>query len=270
MPVIREARLFDDPIMRACFQNYPDCVRLVARIVLNNPSLDFMEKVPQKHITNPKGKSVIMDYYFKDNEGKIYNIEIENSNSNHPSFFRRARYYSSMLDSENLNKGEGYEKLPDSYVIFLCEKDPIGKGLPLYTLQTYISENKEEPVYDGRTIIYVNGDIEDDTALGKLVKDFKCTEPEDLCYNEIKEFYREEQDMIRAYQLAPYHNPDIQAIAEAEEAKGFARGITQGISKGIAQSRAETARNMLQKGLDERLVAECTSLSIEQVRKLKK
>ena len=76
--------------------------------------------------------------------------------------------------------------------------------------------------------------------------------------------------MIRAYQLAPYHNPDIQAIAEAEEAKGFARGITQGISKGIAQSRAETARNMLEKGLDERLVAECTSLSVEQVRKLKK
>ena len=71
--------------------------------------------------------------------------------------------------------------------------------------------------------------------------------------------------MIRAYQLAPYHNPDIQAIAEAEEAKGFARGI----SKGIAQSRAETARNMLEKGLDERLVAECTSLSVEQVRKLK-
>ena len=68
--------------------------------------------------------------------------------------------------------------------------------------------------------------------------------------------------MIRAYQLAPYHNPDIQAIAEAEEAKGFARGITQ--------SRAETARNMLEKGLDERLVAECTSLSVEQVRKLRK
>ena len=68
--------------------------------------------------------------------------------------------------------------------------------------------------------------------------------------------------MIRAYQLAPYHNPDIQAIAEAEEAKGFARGITQ--------SRAETAKSLLADGMPVEFVAKHTSLSIKEVRKLKK
>lgn len=249
--------------MKACFQKHPECVRLVARIVLNNPSLDYADITHQKRISNPdpNGRSVILDFYLKDNEGKIYDIEIENANSNYSSFYRRARYYSSMMDSEILNKGVSYEHLPDSYVIFFCEKDPIGKGLPLYTLQTYMKESKEEPVNDGRTIIYVNGEIEDDTDLGRLVRDFKCTKPEELWYNEIKEFYREEQSMLYAYQLAPHHNPEVQAMFEEVEAKG--------IAKGIAEGKTETARTMLEKGLDERLIAECTSLPIEEIRKLK-
>jgi hypothetical protein len=35
----------------------------------------------------------------------------------------RARYHSSVMDVENLDKDQDYRELPDSYVIFITEKD---------------------------------------------------------------------------------------------------------------------------------------------------
>ncbi len=52
-------------------------------------------------------------------------------------------------------------------------------------------------------------------------------------------------------------------------AEGIARGMAKGEAKGKAEANLETARNMLAKGMDEKLISECTSLPIEEVRKLK-
>ena len=45
---------------------------------------------------------------------------------------RRARFHSSMIDRTLLSKGEDFEDLVDTYVIFITENDKFGKGVPLY------------------------------------------------------------------------------------------------------------------------------------------
>ncbi|MCD7752687.1 MAG: Rpn family recombination-promoting nuclease/putative transposase [Lachnospiraceae bacterium] len=45
---------------------------------------------------------------------------------------RRSRYYHSQLDSDALHAGHGYGELPDTYVIFICDFDPVGAGLYRY------------------------------------------------------------------------------------------------------------------------------------------
>ncbi len=45
---------------------------------------------------------------------------------------RRSRYYHSQLDSDALLAGHGYGELPDTYVIFICDFDPVGEGLYRY------------------------------------------------------------------------------------------------------------------------------------------
>ena len=46
-------------------------------------------------------------------------------------FPERARYYQSVIDMDNLSKGENYTRLKDTYIIFLCLKDVFRRGLPL-------------------------------------------------------------------------------------------------------------------------------------------
>ncbi|MCD7806659.1 MAG: Rpn family recombination-promoting nuclease/putative transposase [Lachnospiraceae bacterium] len=48
---------------------------------------------------------------------------------------RRSRYYHSQLDSDTLLAGHDYDELPDTYVIFICDFDPVGAGLYRYSLE---------------------------------------------------------------------------------------------------------------------------------------
>ena len=50
---------------------------------------------------------------------------------------------------------------------------------------------------------------------------------------------------------------------------GFEEGEAKGEARGMSEANRKTARAMLAKGMDENLVSECTSLPIEEVRKLK-
>ncbi len=81
-----------------------------------------------------------------------------------------------------LKPGQYFDELPDSYVIFITENDVIGKGKPMYTVERRIV-NIDEPFEDGEHIIYVNGTNEDSsTELGKLMHDFRCTDPDDMYF----------------------------------------------------------------------------------------
>lgn len=60
---------------------------------------------------------------------------------------KRMRYYEAMLDMDALMKGEPYDKLKESYVLFICKYDPFtdkngkGFGLPRYTFANSCQEN---------------------------------------------------------------------------------------------------------------------------------
>ena len=53
---------------------------------------------------------------------------------------KRARFNSSLLDLNSLRKGSGYEKLPESYVIFITENDVWQHGLARYHVNRIIEE----------------------------------------------------------------------------------------------------------------------------------
>lgn len=87
------------------------------------------------------------------------------------------------MDSRELRKGKEYDELPESIVIFICEHDVFKKGLPLYHIYRTVQETGE-PFDDQSTIIYVNGECQDDTPLGRLMHDFFCTSADDM-YNKV-------------------------------------------------------------------------------------
>lgn len=116
-------------------------------------------------------RSCRFDVLAEDSNGKIYNIEVQNSNEG--AVPRRARYNCEKLDELVIRKGMAYNDYPETYVIFITQNDVLGDGLPIYHIRRYIEENGKL-FDDGQQIIYVNGENTDtSTALGQLMADMQ-------------------------------------------------------------------------------------------------
>ena len=63
---------------------------------------------------------------------------------------RRMRYYQSMIDVDSLIAGSNYITLKESYIIFLCTKDPFRLGLPVYTFNSVCKESKDFALGEAR------------------------------------------------------------------------------------------------------------------------
>ncbi len=84
-------------------------------------------------------KSVRLDVYVDDEDGTVYNIEMQTTNpGNIP---KRTRYYHGMIDLHLIEKGEDYSKLAKSYVIFICTEDISGLNKPAYLYEMYCKEH---------------------------------------------------------------------------------------------------------------------------------
>ena len=64
------------------------------------------------------------------------------------------------------------------------------------------------------------------------------------------------------------HNTLITAKTNEAEARGIAIGESRGRTEGEAIGKYFTARNMLENGISAEIVARCTGLSIDEIRKL--
>ena len=150
---IRGFRLLDDDFMTKCFEENIEATELVLGIVLNKPDIKVEKVQTQYSMKNIKGRSLRLDIYATDSENKKYNIEIQRADKGAGA--KRARYNSSLIDSNILPAGVEVENLGETYVIFITENDVIGKNKPIYHIERYIRE-AEEYFNDGSHIIYVN------------------------------------------------------------------------------------------------------------------
>lgn len=86
----------------------------------------------------PEARGVRLDVYVKGAE-RVYDIEMQCGRDEHLG--KRFRYYQSAIDSTLLEKGQDYEDLPESFVIFLCGYDSFGRALPVYTIERSCMED---------------------------------------------------------------------------------------------------------------------------------
>ena len=135
---IRGFRLLDDDFMTKCFEENIEATELVLRIVLNKPDIKVVKVQTQYSMKNIKGRSLRLDIYATDSEDKKYNIEIQRADKGAGA--KRARYNSSLIDSNILPAGFEVENLAETYVIFITENDVIGKNKPIYHIDRYIKE----------------------------------------------------------------------------------------------------------------------------------
>ena len=178
---LRGFRPIDDTFMRGMFKDNIPLAELVLRIIVGKPDLILTKCETQADLKRVTGaRSICLDAYATDSTGKKYDIEIQRSDNGADP--HRARYHSSVMDVENLDKDQDYRELPDTYVIFITEKDYYKAGKPVYVIQN-INLTLGLPFEDGTHILYVNGEYRDDSDIGKLMHDFNCTSAEDMNFD---------------------------------------------------------------------------------------
>lgn len=177
---LREFRPIDDDFMRCLFKDNVPLAELVLRIITDKQDLIITDCRTQKDMKRLAGaRSICLDAYGTDSENKKYDLEIQRAEKG--ALPHRARYHSSVMDIENLDAGQEFEELPDTYIIFITEKDFYGKGEPIYVVER-INLTTGKNFEDGEHILYVNGEYREESELGKLMHDFNCTEADDMIF----------------------------------------------------------------------------------------
>lgn len=189
-------RLFDDDFLTKCFEGDTDCIELVLQIILEKPDLKVLDVRTQVFVENLLYRSVRFDILATDNTGAKLNVEVQRSDKG--AGRKRARYNSSMMDINLLQKSEDFDALPETWVIFITENDVIGKGLPLYQIERCFLETGEK-FGDDSHILYVNGAYRSNTPIGKLMHDFSCSNAEDMYCRTLADkvrFFKENKEGI--------------------------------------------------------------------------
>lgn len=104
-------------------------------------------------VYNPEYKGIRLDVYLKDDKNTHFDVEMQVANH---SIVKRSRYYHSQIDMELLGAGIDYESLPEAYVIFICDFDPIGLKKYKYTIAQHIQENETFPYSDGSHTVFLS------------------------------------------------------------------------------------------------------------------
>lgn len=253
---IARLKLMDDDLMTTCFNDYIEGAELLLKIILGRDDLKVTEVKTQKALKNLTGRDVWLDIYATDIHGDKYDIEVQRADKG--AHQKRARYHSSMIDADMLKPGEDFTDLRESYVIFITENDVLDSRLPIYHINRSVDETQVH-FKDGEHIIYVNGSIRTkDTALGKLMSDFYCTEAKDMCYKELSAKVKHYKETLEGRQTMC----DIWEEVRNE-------GLIEGEAKGKAEASVEHALAMIKDGsLSYEKIAEFSGLSVDKVREL--
>lgn len=257
--VLKDLTIFHDIFMRNVFKKR-ECTEYVLQTIMERNDLKVIDQVIQMDYKNLQGRSAIMDCVALDNEGKKYDIEIQQAGEDAGP--KRARYYSGLMDMNTIDPGDCFENLPESYVVFITRSDTLGYNKPIYHIDRVVRE-VEEDFHDESHIIYVNSSRQDDTDLGRLMHDLHCKDAKDIQSEvlaqrvfELKETQKGVDTMCR----------EMDQIYAAGAKDGKLEGIAEGMAAGELNKAKKMAIRMYKDGDSIEKIAKTADVPVEQVK----
>ncbi|ERF59357.1 hypothetical protein HMPREF1325_0366 [Treponema socranskii subsp. socranskii VPI DR56BR1116 = ATCC 35536] len=223
-----------------------------------------------------ESKGIRLDVYVSDPEC-IFDIEIQTSIP--PSLPKRTRYYQSLMDVDNLLRGQSYAELKESYVIFICTQDPFGKGLPVYEFRNICTADGTLFLDDKSVKVFYNVGAygkEDEPELSALLEylcERRATSGFTQYIDELVEKAKRNEKFRSVYMSLNIHEDDLrrESLQQGEKI-GFERGIRKGRRDGIAagsyQAKRETAKLMAERKYPLSEIRLMTGLSEAEIKKL--
>ncbi len=225
-------------------------------------------------------KKIIFDVRCKDQAGNQYIVEMQNRVV--PEFFKRCQFYNSHVYVSQLSKGMPYLNLTPVILLSICNQD-------LFPEPEYISYHKILNVDNGKQYLkdlsFVFVELQKfnkkETELETLEEKwlFFLKEAHDrqsvptslqatpvaTAFDVLEQFNwsKEEYDLYIQNKLAV--DTELGALQEAK-----AEGLKEGEEKGKLEEKRAIAKNLIDQGLEIKIVSKATGLSEEQIQAIVK
>ncbi len=266
-----ELTFADDGMFQKVMQNPELSAELVERLLgvrVKQVEYPELEKAIAPYYTS---KGVRLDVYLKD-EDKAIDVELQSYPQQ--ALGKRMRYYQSMVDCDCLMKGQPYDKLKDSYILFICKFDPFrdvtknGFGLPRYTFRNICVEENSVNLDDKCVKVVYNAsayESVEDPKVRALLRFIQTNEPgEDDFSKRLSEFVakvKENEKFRKEFANMNLHDYDIMTEAKEE-------GLAEGREEGAQQKAVEAARSFYANGASLELIAKSLNMTIEKVKEI--
>ncbi|MBR7064459.1 MAG: Rpn family recombination-promoting nuclease/putative transposase, partial [Treponema sp.] len=267
----------NDYIFCKIFEDAELCKEMIE--ILLDIKIDHVEfPESQKHLKSSfLSKSIRLDVFVQDEE-RVFDVEIQVASR--PDLALRTRYYHSNMDTCLMQSGMVYSDLKESYVIFLCLFDPIGKGLPMYDFATVEKNHPDIILNDKRHTVLYN--ILEFEKLEKSEKKFfleclaKQNAHSDFSKKVLDRFTSVKYDTNWRKEYMTYEmkmlEREREAWAKSREialAEGISVGLAEGIQQGSHTRNIEIAKQMLLKNFSQNDICDITGLSIDEIEALR-
>ena len=242
MALQRGLTLFSDLMSRVFFHGQNELVAHLLRHVTGDPSIVIKEVRTQVIYSNVNGRSAQLDIVARDTKGTIYDIEVQGQREK--SLINRAYFYGATLLMNEVKAGTSFDEFPRVCVVFLLEH---GEGCNGQLVERMSMSGTSGTRVDMPVDIYfVNGALQDESALGTMMGDMRSTE-----LTQFKDcFFSSRMNMLLYTDIGRREMCEAERIwIEEVEADALKRGEANGLKKGLEKGREEGEANGLKKGL---------------------
>ena len=147
----------NDLIFRWVMEHEENCLAIL-RAILPELKITAVKRRENEHPVNylafDDERGVRFDAIIEDDQERFYDVEMQVANQ--PGLGKRVRYYQAQIDQETLKKGEDYDDLRESYVIFFCAFDPCGQDRRLYQFHYYEDDDRQLRLPTNSHLILIN------------------------------------------------------------------------------------------------------------------
>ena len=243
----------NDLIFRWVMEREENCLAIL-RAILPELKITAVKRRENEHPVNylafDDERGVRFDAIIEDDQERFYDVEMQVANQ--PGLGKRVRYYQAQIDQETLKKGEDYDDLRESYVIFFCAFDPCGQDRRLYQFHYYEDDDRQLRLPTNSHVILINAlgtkdQITPELAAVLDVMNRRRDNTNPLAVRLVKEIddYNRDKKRRRALMNLKMRLKDEWRLGLSE---GFDQGRAEGKAEGLSQGRAEGKAEGLNQG----------------------
>lgn len=259
--IINEIKITDNILFTSVFENVP-IIKKFIEVILGLHIVDIKLNQREKVMDSVgKSRGVRFDVYVEDTDNKIYDIEIQTSDEK--DLLKRLRYYQGRLDINHLNKGENFNDLKTTYIIFICTFNyfkSLGLNDIIYKIEpTLISQSNQQYILNDdshKIVVNTKGDL---TKINNI---------------DLKSFIELLEDGYKPKTKSELTNmimKETKLLKENEEWSGkYMEVMDRILQQGIQQGVKNTVIEMLKNKVDEHTILLCSKLTQEQLEEIKK